>query len=90
MINPKGSQVHCDVEFCENKAVAKNFCPKHYKRWRVYGDPKVNHKRSCKRTKYAINSQELKFTHSHEETMILNEFFEEMVGLSPSEHNLYD
>ena len=29
----------CSVKECNNYIVAKNFCLKHYKRWKKYGDP---------------------------------------------------
>ena len=29
----------CSVDECDNRAVSRGYCDKHYKRWRKYGDP---------------------------------------------------
>jgi hypothetical protein len=31
--------MQCAVDGCRNRAKAKGFCLKHYRRWRKYGDP---------------------------------------------------
>lgn len=35
----KANQQECSVDGCENKQRARTYCPKHWKRWRKYGDP---------------------------------------------------
>lgn len=40
----------CTIPYCNKKHEAKGFCPKHYERFRTYGDPyfsKYNIKRFC-------------------------------------------
>lgn len=34
----------CSVEGCERPHECKGFCGKHYRRWRLYGDPSVRHR----------------------------------------------
>lgn len=31
----------CSIEDCANKATARGWCPTHYSRWRLHGDPTV-------------------------------------------------
>ena len=31
--------MECSVDDCDNRAVSRGFCDKHYRRWRKYGDP---------------------------------------------------
>ena len=70
----------CEIDNCDNKAKSKGYCSKHYARLVRYGDVHVNYSRKNKRTVKNITNNTLKFTHSHEEVMILNEFFNEAIG----------
>jgi hypothetical protein len=70
----------CDVDNCDRNAVTRGFCGKHYTRWRKHGSTEVNYHRRHKRTAYNINTTPVRFTHSHEEVMLMNDFFDEMVG----------
>lgn len=36
----------CSIEGCENKYKCKNFCDKHYIRYRKYGDPYINNSKA--------------------------------------------
>lgn len=72
----------CDVDNCESFARARGYCDKHYTRFMKHGNVHANYANNHKRTKYNMNKTPLNFTHSHEEVLIINEFFDEMVGLS--------
>ncbi|CAB4148607.1 hypothetical protein UFOVP855_41 [uncultured Caudovirales phage] len=72
--------IKCNEHECDNQHKAMGLCAKHYMRQRAHGDTAVNYKRGSKRTRKDINTGELRFTHSHEEVMILNDYFGEMVG----------
>jgi hypothetical protein len=72
----------CSVAFCDRNATPKGMCRMHYVRFKKYGNPNVNYANNHRRTAKNITNNELKFTHSHEEVMILNEFFEEAIGFS--------
>jgi|SRR5215471_393195 len=39
MHHPRTKNFGCTVEGCTNKAYARDFCSKHYWRWKKYGDP---------------------------------------------------
>jgi hypothetical protein len=80
--NIKNKKIPCEIDNCEGFQVnSRGWCGKHYERWRVHGDVNVNYHRKNKRTSYSINKTPITFTHSHEEVMIMNEFFEEMTGV---------
>lgn len=32
----------CKVEECDREPIIRGYCPKHYSRWRIHGDPHVN------------------------------------------------
>lgn len=74
----------CDVDNCDQFAIAKSLCPKHYQRFKRYGRTDINYKNNNKRTKYNINTTELRFTNSHEENMIMHEYLGEMTDLTLS------
>lgn len=76
---PKTKQI-CDIDNCDNISKAKGLCPKHYVRQLRHGSTEVNYHRRNKRTSYNINTTPLRYTQSHEEVMILNDFFDEMIG----------
>lgn len=48
----------CSVDLCEKKSVSKNFCDKHYRRFKKYGDP--NYTKIYKKNKCAANNCERK------------------------------
>lgn len=70
----------CSVDNCDNSYKSLGFCTKHYVRFKRHGDPLVNYARNHKITKKKINNNDLTFTHSYEESMIMREYFEEAVG----------
>jgi hypothetical protein len=78
---------YCIVEGCDNTTLRKELCGKHYTRLRKHGDVHCNYANNHKHTKNSIVNKPLQFTHSHEEVMILNEFFNESIGLHESEYD---
>jgi hypothetical protein len=78
---PPGEKGICDADDCNRDAKCRGYCSMHYERLKRHGDVNANYKNKCKRTKYGINKSPVEFTNSHEELMIINEFFDEMIGV---------
>jgi hypothetical protein len=38
----------CSIEGCDKYVIGRGLCPKHYRRWKLYGDPLATHPRTKK------------------------------------------
>lgn len=82
---PSVNRATCSAYGCEMKSVAKEFCAKHYARFKRHGDPSVNYRPSRKSKCDASGGPRKNYAVSSDERSVVNDY----VGLDTYSINDY-